>query len=153
MHREEKLAQMGYPLEKAATPLANYISALVVRPFVFTSGATCMVGGKPKYVGKVGREVSLEQGREAAQITVLNLLSKIKEAIGDLDRIERMVRLTGYINCDPDFTQHSRVMDGASDLLVELFGECGRHVRTAFGVSSLPLNLPLEIEMIAQIKA
>ena len=100
----------------------------------------------------MGREVSIEQGYEAAQITALNLLSKIKGAIGDLERIDRIVRLTGYINCDPDFTRQSQVMDGASDLLVELFGESGRHVRTALGVSSLPLNLPLEIEMVARIK-
>ena len=143
---------MGYQLEAPATPLANDIPALVTPPFVFTSGAACMVGGKPKYLGKVGREVSIEQGYEAAQITALNLLSKIKGAIGDLERIDRIVRLTGYINCDPDFTRQSQVMDGASDLLVELFGESGRHVRTALGVSSLPLNLPLEIEMVARIK-
>ncbi len=152
MNIEEKLLQMGYQLEEPSTPLANYLSALVVPPFLFTSGAACMVEGKPKYLGKVGREVSIEQGYEAAQITALNLLSKIKGAIGDLERIDRVVRLTGYINCAPDFTRQSQVMDGASDLLVELFGESGRHVRTALGVSSLPLNLPLEIEMMAQIK-
>ena len=100
----------------------------------------------------MGREVSIEQGYEAAQITALNLLSKIKGAIGDLERIDRVVRLTGYINCAPDFTWQSQVLDGASALLVELFGESGRHVRTALGVSSLPLNLPLEIEMVARIK-
>lgn len=152
MNIEEKLVQMGYQLEEPVTPLANYIPALVALPFVFTSGASCLVGGKPKYLGKVGCEVSTEQGYEAAQITALNLLSKIKGAIGDLGRIDRMVRLTGYINCAPDFTQQSRVMDGASDLLVELFGEFGSHVRTALGLSSLPLNLPLEIEMVARIK-
>jgi enamine deaminase RidA (YjgF/YER057c/UK114 family) len=152
MNIEEKLLQMGYQLEEPPTPLASYLSALVVPPFLFTSGAACMVEGKPKYLGKVGRKVSIEQGYEAAQITALNLLSKIKGAIGDLERIDRIVRLTGYVNCDPDFTRQSQVMDGASDLLVELFGESGRHVRTALGVSSLPLNLPLEIEMMAQIK-
>ena len=152
MNIEEKLLQMGYQLEEPPTPLASYLSALVAPPFLFTSGAACMVEGKPKYLGKVGRKVSIEQGYEAAQITALNLLSKIKGAIGDLERIDRIVRLTGYVNCDPDFTRQSQVMDGASDLLVELFGESGRHVRTALGVSSLPLNLPLEIEMMAQIK-
>lgn len=143
---------MGYHLEAPVSPLANYIPVLVATPFIFTSGATCMVGGKPKYLGKVGREVSIKQGYEASQITALNLISKIKETIGDLESIDRIVRLTGYINCAPDFTQLSPVMDGASDLLVELFGESGRHVRTVLGVSSLPLNLPLEIEMVAMIK-
>ncbi len=151
MSIEEKLVHLGHQLEEPVTPLANYVPALVVPPFVFTSGATCMLAGKPKYFGKVGQELSIEQGYEAAQITVLNLLAKIKAVIMDLDRIDRLVRLTGYINCNPDFTKQSQVMDGASDLLVELFGESGRHVRTALGVCSLPLNLPLEIEMVAQI--
>jgi enamine deaminase RidA (YjgF/YER057c/UK114 family) len=151
MHIEEKLTRLGYRLEEPVTPVANYVPALVTPPFVFTSGTTCMLAGKPKYLGKVGREISVEQGYEAAQITALNLLSKIKAVINDLDRIDRVIRLTGYINSNPDFIQQSQVMDGASDLLVELFGESGRHVRTALGVCSLPLNLPLEIEMVAQI--
>ena len=151
MRIEEKIVRLGLQLEDPVTPMANYVPALMTPPFVFTSGATCMQAGKPKYLGKVGQEISIEQGYEAAQITVLNLLSKSKAVIKDLDKIERVVRLTGYINCSPDFTRQSRVMDGASDLLVELFGDSGRHVRTALGVCSLPLNLPLEIEMVARM--
>ncbi len=149
---EQKLAGMGLALEEAAAPLANYVPAVVRPPFLFTSGASCFVSGKPRYLGKIGRDLSLDQGIDAARLTVLSLLAKIRDALGGLERMERIIRLTGYLNCLPDFTEHSKVMDGASDLLVELMGESGRHARTVLGLASLPLDLPLEIDMVVSIR-
>lgn len=149
---EQKLARMGLHLEEPVSPMANYVPAVVTPPFVFTSGASCMVGGKPEYLGKIGQDLTLDQGYDAARLTILSLLAKLKEALGSLERVERIVRLTGYVNCLPDFTDHSKVMDGASNLLVELLGDSGRHARTVLGLVSLPMNLPLEIDMVVRIR-
>jgi len=153
MSVEEKLAALGLSLPQPVEPMANYVTAVLDGPMIYTAGAGPMVEGKPKYIGRVGAEVSLEQGYEAARITALNLLSTIKSRIGDLDRVERIVKVLGFVNSDNDFHRQPEVINGASDLFVELFGERGKHARSAVGTSNLPMNIPVEIEMIVRFKA
>ena len=152
MKTEEKLKSMGLRLPEPMEPLANYVTAVVDGEILYTSGAGCFEKGKPKYQGKVGAEVSLEEGYDAARITALNLLSTIKAKIGDLDRVQKVIKLLGFVNSAPDFHRQPEVINGASDLLVELFGETGKHARSALGTSNLPMNIPVEIEMIVRIK-
>lgn len=152
MKVEEKLKSMGLTLPEPMEPLANYVTAVVDGQLVYTSGAGCFEKGKLKYQGKVGAEITLEQGYDAARITMLNLLSAIKSKIGDLDRVERVIKVLGFVNSAPDFYRQPEVINGASDLLVELFGDRGRHARSALGTSNLPMNIPVEIEMIVKIK-
>jgi enamine deaminase RidA (YjgF/YER057c/UK114 family) len=152
MKVEEKLKSMGLSLPEPMEPLANYVTAVVDGELLYTSGAGCFERGKAKYQGKVGAEVSLEEGYDAAKITALNLLSTIKAKIGDLDRVQKVIKLLGFVNSAPDFHRQPEVINGASDLLVELFGETGKHARSALGTSNLPMNIPVEIEMIVRIK-
>ena len=149
---ENKLEQMGLVLPSTPAPMANYVTCVVAGDMLYTSGASCFIDGKPLFTGRVGAEVSIEQGYEASRVTVLNLLSMIKAHIGELDRIERIVKVLGLVNCSLDFYEQPQVINGASDLLVEIFGEAGKHARSALGTSSLPVNIPVEIEMIVQLK-
>jgi enamine deaminase RidA (YjgF/YER057c/UK114 family) len=151
MQVELKLTEMGLSLPKAPEPVATYLPAVQVGDLLFLSGTTCYQDGKFLYTGRVGAELTLEQGYLAARQTALNLLSVIKTALGDLDRVERVVKLNGYVNSALEFDRQPEVINGASDLLVKVFGERGRHARTSIGVNVLPGNIPVEIEMVLQV--
>lgn len=149
---EEKLKSMGLSLPEPIEPIANYVTAVVDGPLLYTSGTSCMEKGRLKYQGRVGADLTLEEGYEAAKITMLNLLSTVKSYSGSLDRIERVIKILGFVNSAPDFHRQPEVINGASDLLVELLGDRGRHARSAIGTCNLPMNIPVEIEMIVKIK-
>lgn len=151
MDIENKLTQMGLSLPEPPRPVAAYVPALLVGDLLYLSGTTCYKDGQVLYTGRVGKEVSLEQGYEAAQQTALNLLSVIKANLGDLDRVKQIVKLNGYVNSAPDFDKQPNVINGASELLEELYGLRGKHARTSIGVSDLPAHIPVEIELIVQI--
>lgn len=150
---EAKLAALGLSLPSPPAPVANYVRAVTVGNIVYLSGHGPSRDGGLAFQGKVGAERTLEEGYQAAQLVMLNCLSSLKQEIGDLDRVERIVKLLGMVNCTEDFGDHPRVINGASDLLVELFGERGRHARSAVGMQSLPSQITVEIEMIVQIRA
>jgi len=149
---EERLKEMGITLPESVAPMANYVSSVKVDDMVYTSGVVCIVNGKPLYTGRLGQDLTVEQGYEAARVTMINLLSVLKKEIGDLDLVERVVKVLGFVNSSIDFYQQPQVINGASDLLVEVFGDKGRHARSAVGTSVLPMNIPIEIEMIVKIK-
>jgi len=149
---EEKIKALGYDLPKAPKPLAAYIPAIRVDNLVFTAGQLPMVEGKLISEGKLGGEVSNETGIKAAEICALNCLSVIKSEIGNLEEIEQVVKVTVFVNSAEGFTAQPRIANGASEFLVNIFGEAGKHVRSAVGVNELPINAPVEIEMIVKVK-
>jgi enamine deaminase RidA (YjgF/YER057c/UK114 family) len=150
---EQRLSELGIALPSPGAPAGNYIPFVVVGELVFLSGQVAREAGKMKYVGKVGRELTIDDGRAAARLCATNLLAQLKAACGgDLDRVERCVRLSGFVNSAPDFLEHPKVINGASDLMVEVFGERGQHARTAVGVAALPLDSAVEVEAIFQLK-
>jgi len=151
MQVESKLKELGFVLPKPPEPIAAYLPALQVGNLLFLSGTTCYENGKLLFTGRVGAELTLEQGYQASRQTALNLLSVIKATLGDLDRVERVVKLNGYVNSAQEFDRQPEVINGASELLEKLYGERGRHARTSIGVSSLPAHIPVEIEMIVQV--
>ena len=152
MQAEEKLKELGITLPDPPKPVAAYLPAVQVNDLLFLSGTTCYKDGEFLYTGRVGAELTVEQGYTAARQTALNLLSVIKAALGSLDQILRVVKLNGYVNSAPDFDRQPEVINGASELLEELFGLQGKHARTAIGVSDLPAHIPVEIELIVQVK-
>ena len=151
---EAKIKELGLTLPPAPKPVASYIPTLIVGYLLFTSGNLPLKDGKIFYTGKVGENKNtIETGFEASKLATLNSLSAVKEKLGDLSKIKRVVKVTGYVNSSSGFTDQPKVINGASDLLVSIFGqEFGKHVRTAIGVSELPLNALVEIEFIYQIK-
>lgn len=149
---EEKIKQLGFELPEVAMPLAAYIPAKKVGNLVMTSGQIPVVKGELKYTGKVGKNLSEEDGKKAAQICALNCLAAIKSVIGSLDNIEEVVKLTVFVNSSTDFTAQPKVANGASELIGKIFGDSGLHVRSAVGVNELPLNAAVEIEMIVKVK-
>jgi enamine deaminase RidA (YjgF/YER057c/UK114 family) len=150
---EARLREFGISLPEAAAPVANYVPFGVTGSLVVISGQLPLSGGALVATGKLGAGVTLEQGREAARVSFLNLVAQLKVACGgDLDRVRRVVRLGGFIACTAEFTQHAQVMNGASDAAVAIFGEAvGRHARTTVGVPSLPLDAPVEVEGMFEI--
>ena len=152
MNYEEKIKELGYELPIAPKPLASYIPAVVTGNLIFTAGQVPLLNGDLKYSGKVCDEETIEDGIRAARVCVLNCLSVIKNELGSLDKIKRIVKITVFVNSAEHFTDQAKVANGASDLLVEIFGENGKHARSAVGVSELPINAAVEIEMIAEIK-
>jgi len=149
---ESKLEALGLSLPSPPAPVANYVRAVTVGKLVFLSGHGPTRDGAFAFQGKVGAERTVEEGYQAAQLVMLNCLSSLKEAIGDLDRVARIVKLLGMVNCTEDFGQHPEVINGASDLLVQLYGERGRHARSAVGMQSLPRGITVEIEMIVELQ-
>ncbi len=149
---EDRIRELGYELPEPPKPLAAYVPALKVDNIVYTAGQLPIQKGELKFKGKLGNEVSELEGRAAAEISALNCLSVIKGVIGDLDKIERIVKLTVFVSSADGFTDQPKVANGASELIGKIFGESGRHVRSAVGVNQLPMNSPVEIEMIAKIK-
>ena len=148
---EEKILELGLELPKISTPIASYIPAKKVGNLVFTSGQLPMVNGEVKITGFLGKEVSIEDANRAAQVCTLNALAAVKGVIGDLDQIKSIIRVVGYVASTPEFTKQPAVVNGASDLLLQIFGDEGKHARSAIGVSVLPLNAPVEIELTVEI--
>jgi enamine deaminase RidA (YjgF/YER057c/UK114 family) len=153
MKIEEKLTQMGLALPTPAAPAGNYVGAVRVGNLLFVSGHGPRHQGESYITGKVGRDLTTEQAYEAAKIVMLNCLASVKREIGDLDRVKRIVKLLGMVNCTEDFTEQPKVINGASDLLVTLYGDAGRHARSAVGMQQLPMSIPVEIEMIVEVEA
>jgi enamine deaminase RidA (YjgF/YER057c/UK114 family) len=151
MSPEEKLKELGIELPEAPTPLGSYIPVLRAGSLVFLSGILPLKNGKLIRTGKVGDSVSLEEAQEDARQIVINAMSILKSNIGSFDKIRRCVKITGYVASDSGFTEQPKVLNAASDLLFEIFGEKGRHVRSAVGVNVLPLNSPIEIEFIFEV--
>lgn len=149
---ENRLKELGYDLPETPTPLANYVPAVRTGNLFFFSGALPVRQGKPAYVGKIGGELTLEEGYDAAKITGLNLISQLKNQVGDLDKVIRIVKIQAFVASAPDFYQQPAVVNGASDLMAEVFGGKGRHARTAVAVPQLPLNVPVEVEMIVEVE-
>jgi enamine deaminase RidA (YjgF/YER057c/UK114 family) len=147
---EDRLVELGHPLPEVVPPVAAYIPAVVSGNLVFTAGQLPMVQGKLLATGKVPSQVSPEQAKELAQISALNALAAVKFAIGDLDRISRIIKVTGFIASDADFSGHPAINNGASEFLGAVFGDAGIHARTTVGVSSLPLDAPVEVELIVE---
>ncbi|GIH90856.1 RidA family protein [Planobispora siamensis] len=152
MSPEEKLAELGLTLPEVVTPLASYVPALRTGDHVYTSGQIPMVDGKLVATGKVGAEVSAEEARELARICALNALAAVASVAGGLSNIVRIVKVVGFVASDPGFTGHPQVVNGASDLLGEVLGEAGKHARSAVGVAALPLDAPVEVELIAEVR-
>jgi enamine deaminase RidA (YjgF/YER057c/UK114 family) len=150
---EEKIKQMGISIPEVVKPLAAYIPALQVGNLVMTSGQVPISAGTLKYMGKVGKDLSEDQGKEAAKLCALNCLSAIKSVIGNLDIIKRVVKLTVFVNSAEGFTAQPKVANGASEFIGEIFGEAGKHVRSAVGVSELPLDSAVEIEMMVEVNS
>lgn len=149
---ESKLKELGITLPMAPKPVANYVPAVRAGELLFTSGVLPMKEGKLAYEGKLGKELTVEQGQEAARLAVLNALAVVKQELGNLEEVLRVVRLTGHVASAPGFVQQPAVLNGASDLLVAIFGKAGRHTRAALGAAELPLNSPIELELIVQIR-
>ncbi len=149
---EERLEELGIELPAMPAPIANYVRAVRTGNLVFLSGHGPLRADGGYVTGKVGKELSLEQGYAAARLTAVALLSSLKGEIGELDRVKRVVRVFGMVNATPDFVDHSKVINGASDLLVDVLGERGRHVRAAVGMASLPIGLAVEIEMLVEVE-
>ena len=150
MKPSERLASLGLELPPVATPLAAYVSAARVGSQFWTSGQLPLVGGTPVAVGKVGAEVTPEQATDAARVAVLNALAAAAAVAGGLDEIRSIVKITAFVASAVDFTGQPAVANGASNLLGELFGDAGAHVRSAVGVAVLPLDVPVEIELVVE---
>ena len=152
MRVEQELARMGLRLPEPTPPVASYVPAVRVGSLLFLSGHGPRMDGEIKFRGKVGRDLTVEDGYEAARLVMLNCLGTIKRAVGDLDHVQRIVKVLGFINAPEGFLETPKVLNGASDLLIHLYGENGRHARSAIGVAALPYEIAVEIEMIVQLK-
>jgi enamine deaminase RidA (YjgF/YER057c/UK114 family) len=148
---DDALSSLGISLPVPPSAAGSYVPVVVTGKLAFVSGQIPLVGKELKFKGKVGKDISLEDGQEAAKLCVLNGLSQLKSSLGNLDRISKIVKVTGFVNCEPTFTDHPKVINGASDMLVKIFGENGRHARAAVGMSSLPLDSAVEVELIAEL--
>lgn len=152
MKIEHRIKELGLILPEAPKPVAEYIPAKKIGNLVFTSGQGPIKDGKFIYVGKIGGEVSLKEGYESAKICAINCLAAIKSVIGSLDKIDEIIKVKGYVNSTSDFYRQPEVVNGASELIVKIFGEKGKHARSALGTSVLPGNIPVELEMIVKVK-
>ena len=149
---EAKLDSMGIVLPQPASPVANFVNTVQVGNLLFLSGNGPLRPDGNFITGKVGTDLSIEEGYEAARLTGINQIAILKSALGDLKRVKRIVRATGMVNASPDFTQHPSVVNGFSDLMVAVFGERGKHTRAAVGMASLPFNIAVEIDVIVEIE-
>ncbi len=148
----QKLDSMGIVLPKLTAPLANYVRFVQTANLGYTSGHGPTRSDGSLIVGKIGETLSVEQGYEAAQVTGIQLLATLQNALGDLGRVKRIVKVLGMVNCTPDFKDQSKVMNGFSDLMVTVFGEKGKHARSAVGMNALPNGMSIEIEMVVEIE-
>lgn len=149
---EKRLRTLNITLPEPPEPAANYLTTKWVGNLIYTSGQDARKNGDLMYLGKLGKNLSVEEGHESAQQTILNCLGTLKAELGSLDRIKQFIKLTGYVNSTDDFIEQPQVINGASDLLVKIFGKRGQHVRSAISTNSLPFGISVEIELIAEIK-
>jgi enamine deaminase RidA (YjgF/YER057c/UK114 family) len=154
MNIEERLVQSGITLPEPPRPVANYIPAKLVGKLLFVSGQLCLDNGKLRddHIGKIGRNISVDEAVSAAKLCAINVLAQAKAILGDLNRIKSCVRLGGYINVAEGFTALPPIMNGASDLMVEILGEAGKHTRTTIGVAELPMGAAVEVEAIFEVE-
>ena len=148
---EKKLSELGIVLTAPAAPVANYVPFVRTGNLLMVSGQICLDAGKLVAKGQLGAGVSVEDGQRAAHACAVNLLAQVKSALGDLDKVLRVVRLGGFVNAAPGFVDGPKVMNGASDLMVAVFGEKGKHARTTVGVSALPLDAAIEVEGLFEV--
>lgn len=148
---EERLKALNIILPSPPKPVGSYIPVVITGNLAFVSGQIPIKDGKVTYAGKVSKDLSVEDAQDAARLCVINTLAQLKTELGSLDRISKIVRVSGFVNSPPEFTDQPKVINGASDLLFEIFGQNGQHTRIAVGVSSLPLNSAVEIDLIAEI--
>lgn len=148
---EERLEELGIRLPPAAKPVASYVPVATGAGLAFVAGQVPLEEGAPMATGRVGEEISVEEGRELARRCALQALAALKEELGDLDRVRRILKVTAWVACGEGFTEQPAVANGASDLLVEVFGDAGRHARAAVAAPSLPLGVPIEVELIAEV--
>jgi enamine deaminase RidA (YjgF/YER057c/UK114 family) len=146
---ETRLTALGVDLPVPPAPAASYVPTLASGQLLFVSGQISVLG-KEKYVGKLGREFGVEDGQKAARLCAINILAQLKAALGDLARVKRVVKLTGFVNATPDFTDPHQVMNGCSDFLIAVLGERGKHSRSAVGMATLPLGVAVEVEAIVE---
>jgi enamine deaminase RidA (YjgF/YER057c/UK114 family) len=148
---EERLQQLGVSLPAPAVPVAAYVPTVRTGDLVYVSGQVPTADGKPTHLGHLGDDVELEDGRAAARTCAINLIAALKAELGELSRVRRVVKVTGFVASAPGFTDHPKVINAASELLGEAFGEAGRHARAAVGVAALPLGVPVEVEAIVEV--
>ena len=149
---DARLAALGITVPKAAAPVANYVGYVKTGNLVFVSGQVPLLNGEFMYQGKVGTDISLEEAQQAAALCAINVISQLKGACGgDLDKVRRIVKLGGFVNSTPEFTDQPKVINGASDLMVEVFGDAGKHARAAISAGALPLNVAVEVDAVAEI--
>lgn len=149
---EARLQSLGIVLPAAPNPVANYVPSLLAGNLLFISGQISKAADGSVTKGRLGADLTVDQGRAAARLSALNVLAQAKAAVGDLDRISQVVRLTGFVNAAPEFVDHAQVVNGASDLMVDVLGDKGRHTRAAVGVSSLPMGCAVEVDAILLIE-
>jgi enamine deaminase RidA (YjgF/YER057c/UK114 family) len=147
---EQRLSELGLTLPEVATPAGSYLPAMISGNLVFTAGQIPLIEGKLMATGKLGAEITVEYGAEIAQRCALNALAAVKSVIGDLDRVKQIVKIVGFVSSVPEFTAQPSVINGASEFLQQVFGDAGQHARSAVGVSVLPLDAPVEIELIVE---
>ncbi len=152
MRPEERLAALGITLPEVPKPVAAYVPAVAAGPWVWTSGQLPVRDGQLVYRGRLGEEVDLDSGYQAARLAAINCLAALKAQLGELDRIARVVMVAGYVASAPGFCDQSKVVNGASELLADVFGDAGAHARIAVGVAQLPLGAPVEIQMMVLLK-
>lgn len=149
---EQKLKDAGLSLPPVSKPIANYVKFVRTGNLIFLAGHGPTKVDGTNITGKVGKDLTIEQGYEAAKIAGLSLIATLKDALGDLGKVKRIVKVNGYVNCLPDFTDHPKVINGCSDLLVLIFGDKGKHARAAMGMVALPSNIAVEIEMVVEVE-
>jgi len=150
---DDRLKQLGIELPQPSKPGANYVPTVRTGDLIFITGQLAQWNGERRFTGKLGRDFGVEEGRQAARLCALNLVAHLRAALdGDLDRVVRCVRIAGYVNCVPEFVAQSQVINGASDLFVEIFQEAGRHTRMAVGVSALPYDVAVEVEAVFEVR-
>ncbi len=149
---EERLDSLNIVLPMPPKSVGSYVPVVITGNLAFVSGQIPIKDGQVKYIGKITKDVSIEEAQKAAKLCIINALAQLKNELGNLDEISRIVRVSGFVNSSPEFTEHPKVINAASDLLYEIFGDKGLHSRIATGVSSLPLNSCVEIDLIVEIK-
>ena len=150
MSANQRISELGIVLPQVATPAGAYVPAVVSGNLVFTAGQIPLIDGKLAATGKVGKDLTAEQAKDIARICALNAVAAVKSVIGDLDRVKKVVKVVGFVSSDPSFSQQPAVVNGASELLEQIFGEKGIHARSAVGVAVLPLDAPVEVELIVE---
>ena len=149
---EQNLKKLGIELPQQSSPIANYVNYVKTGNLIYFSGSGPNTNDKGYIKGKLGQDLTVEQGREAAKLTAINMIASLKNALGDLNRVKKIVKVFGMVNSSENFTDQPKVINGFSDLMVEVFGEKGRHARSAVGMIALPMNMAVEIEMIVEVE-